>query len=282
MTYRLKHLGAAALAIALAACSEQPEGEPIVRTELGESVASEETTPEPEATPDEPEVASACRAVEFESISLTHCTADPAQHRISTAYAQSGNRFGTLNAFAETVDKRTIAFAMNGGTFGDDGKPRGYFVQAKDRMVELNRGDGEGNFYLKPNGVFFGTGGTWRLLGTNTFYSTVGDRPEFGTQGGPMLVVSGKLHPEIAENGPSRAIRNGVGVGADGKAHFVISNDPLSFGQLARYFRDEIKVPNALFLDSKSSSLWDPATNRLDKGRVGPILVVTKRESAGG
>lgn len=94
-----------------------------------------------------------------------------------------------------------------------------------------------------------------------------------------MLVIDGKLHPEIAENGPSKAIRNGVGVGTDGRAHFVIANAPLSFGVLARFYRDELKVPNALFLDGNVSALWDPATDRMDAGAaLGPLIVVENRE----
>jgi uncharacterized protein YigE (DUF2233 family) len=134
---------------------------------------------------------------------------------------------------------------------------------------------------MKPNGVFFGTGGTWQVLGSNTFFETVGDRPEFGTQSGPLLLVDGKLHPEIQDDGPSKAIRNGVGVDAQGRAHFVISGGPVSFGQLARYFRDVVKVKNALYLDGQVSSLWDPAAERADKGRVGPIIVVTHLAQSG-
>jgi uncharacterized protein YigE (DUF2233 family) len=126
--------------------------------------------------------------------------------------------------------------------------------------------------------VFFGNGSSgWRVVGSNTFFNTIGERPEFGTQSGPLLLVDGKLHPEVQDDGPSKAIRNVVGVDAGGKAHFVISNAPVSFGQLARYYRDVLKVKNALYLDGAISSLWDPATGRLDKGRVGPIIVVTKR-----
>ncbi len=132
---------------------------------------------------------------------------------------------------------------------------------------------------MKPNGVFFGTGAKWQVLGSNTFFNTVGDRPAFGTQSGPLLLVDGKLHPEIQDDGPSKAVRNGVGVDAGGKAHFVISDAPVSFGQLARYFRDVVKVSNALYLDGQVSSLWDPASGRQDKGRTGPIIVVTKREA---
>jgi len=267
--------------LALSACNEQPAGEPIVRTELGEAGSSEEAIEAPETgvTPEEPAIASACSAVTFEGVSLTHCVADPSEHRITTRLGQSGNGpFRSLSAFAETVDKQTIAFAMNAGMYGDDGKPIGYYVESGDRQKELNRADGPGNFHMKPNGVFFGTGSTWRVLAADRFYSTVRDRPRFGTQSGPMLVVDGELHPDIQDNGPSRAVRNGVGVGADGKAHFVISNTTLSFGQLARFYRDELKVKNALFLDGNVSSLWDPASDRLDRGVIGPMIVVTKRE----
>jgi len=267
---------AAGAMLMLGACSEPPAGEPIVRTALDPSASPATATPSPASSlaagP------SACKQVTFEDIPLTHCTADPAQHRITMANLGADKQpFGSLAAFAASVDPTTIAFAVNGGMYGDDLKPIGYYVENGERLAELNRGDGTGNFYMKPNGVFFGTGAKWQVLGSNTFFETVGDRPEFGTQSGPLLLVDGKLHPEIQDNGPSRAIRNGVGVDAKGAAHFVISQAPISFGQLARYFRDDVKVAGALYLDGGVSSLWDPATRRQDKGRVGPIIVVTKR-----
>lgn len=261
-------------ALALAACQQQPAGDPVVRTELGEPVASSEpsATPAPAAATD-PDAA--CQNVSFEGASLTHCIADPKKHRISTALApSSGDSFGTIEAWAAGKNESNIAFVMNGGMYGDDLKPIGYFVEGSERLVELNRGDGDGNFYMKPNGVFFGSRGSWRILDADTFLRTVGTRPEFGTQSGPMLVINGELHPEIQDNGPSRQIRNGVGVDAEGRAHFVISNDAISFGQLARYFRDEAKTPNALFLDGNISSLWDRASGRMDRRRVGPLIVV--------
>lgn len=265
---------------ALAACSDPPAGEPLVRSQLDGS--------QPKALPSAKGAQatggpSACRAVVFESVPLTHCIADPAKHRIGMANLGPDKQpFGSLLTFSGTVDASTIAFAINGGMYGDDLKPIGYYVEKGERLKELNRENGEGNFYMKPNGVFFGTGGQWRVLGSNTFFETVGDRPQFGTQSGPLLLVDGKLHPDIQDDGPSRAIRNGVGVDASGKAHFVISGGPISFGQLARFYRDELKVSNALYLDGQVSSLWDPATGRQDEGRVGPIIVVTKREEAAG
>jgi uncharacterized protein YigE (DUF2233 family) len=264
--------------LALAACSEAPAGEAQVKVKFDGSDAEE-----PLATPTEtaaPQGPSACEAVQFESIPLTHCIADPAQHRITMANLGADKQpFGSLSAFAASVDPATIAFAVNGGMYGDDLKPIGYYVQNGERLKELNRASGDGNFYMKPNGVFFGSDAKWQVLGSNTFFNTVGDRPQFGTQSGPLLLVDGKLHPEVQDDGPSKAIRNAVGVDASGKAHFVISDAPVSFGQLARYYRDVLKVSNALYLDGQVSSLWDPARARMDKGRVGPIIVVTKREA---
>lgn len=262
-----------------AACSEAPAGEAVTRVNLDGSPRQQAPLPEPSATA--PTVPSACRAVVFEGAALTHCTADPAQHRIAMANLGTDRQpFGSLSAFSASVDPATIAFAMNGGMYGDDLKPIGYYVQSGERLAELNRGEGDGNFYMKPNGVFFGSGAKWQVMGSNTFFEKVGDRPEFGTQSGPLLLIDGKLHPEVQDDGPSKAIRNGVGVDAGGKAHFVIADAPISFGQLARYFRDEVKVTMALYLDGQVSSLWNPATERMDKGRVGPIIVVTKREKA--
>lgn len=263
--------------LVLSACSEAPAGEAVTRINLDGTPREQAPAPEPSATT--PAGPSACRTVMFEEVPLTHCIADPAQHRIGMANLGGDKQpFASLGAFAGTVENTAIAFAMNGGMYGDDLKPIGYYVQNGDRLGELNRADGDGNFYMKPNGVFFGTGGKWQVMGSNTFFDKVGDRPEFGTQSGPLLLIDGKLHPDIQDNGPSKAIRNGVGVDVAGKAHFVIADAPISFGQLARYFRDEVKVTMALYLDGQVSSLWDPATGRMDKGRVGPIIVVTKRE----
>lgn len=269
----------AGLSLAVLACSEAPAGEAVTRVNLDGSKGEERTAADTSA-PAVASAPSACRDLVFEDVPLTHCIADPARHRIAMANLGADKQpFGSLGAFAASANPALIAFAMNGGMYGDDLKSVGYYVENGERLSELDRGAGSGNFYMKPNGVFFGTGGEWRILASDAFFSTVGDRPQFGTQSGPMLVMDGKLHPDIQENGPSRAIRNGVGVDTKGQAHFVISGAPLSFGQLARYFRDELKVPNALYLDGQVSSLWDPASGRQDKGRVGPIIVVSHIES---
>lgn len=272
-------------ATVLTGCGPQPEGEPVIRTEIGSGVAESDSelgpAAEPSPTPT-PAMASACDSTTFEGAALTHCIADPARHRIVTVLGPAdGAPYRGFAALAakRAADAAPVAFAMNAGMYDGEGKPIGYYVEDGRRLKELNRADGPGNFHLKPNGVFYGTGGKWQIRTADDFYANVADRPQFGTQSGPMLVIDGKLHPKIAEDGPSKAVRNGVGVDRAGRAHFVISEEPISFGVLARYFRDELETPDALFLDGNVSALWDPARKRMDSGsRFGPMLVVEEKD----
>jgi uncharacterized protein YigE (DUF2233 family) len=51
----------------------------------------------------------------------------------------------------------------------------------------------------------------------------------------------------------------------------------VSFGKLARFYRDRLKVNDALFLDGSISSLWDPANGRMDLVTdLGPIVVAER------
>lgn len=271
-----RYLALCLLAV-LTACGPQAEGEPVARVQVSGTPAATATAT-PSATIAN-EVESACRSVIFENTPLTDCIAIPERHRIATALAGSdGANFRSLAAFAQSRDPLTIAFAVNAGMFDDEGDPIGYFVEGGERKKELNTADGEGNFHMKPNGVFFGTGDSWEIRTAEDFLRNVGDRPAFGTQSGPMLVINGRLHPEITPDGPSRTIRNAVGIDERGRAHFVISTAPISFGKLARFYRDELKVRNALYLDGSVSQLWNPATERLDGGApIGPILVIERK-----
>lgn len=260
----------------LAACQPPQEGEPVARVQVS-GTPSETASPSPSASIAS-QVESACRQVIFENTPLTDCIAIPERHRIATALAGPQGNFGSLAEFAKGRDPKTIAFAVNAGMFDEAGDPIGYFVQGGERTKELNTADGEGNFHMKPNGVFFGTGDKWEIRTSDDFLKNVSDRPDFGTQSGPMLVIDGKLHPEIRDDGPSRTIRNAVGVDEKGRAHFVISAAPISFGKLARFYRDALGVKNALYLDGSVSQLWNPATERIDGGApIGPILVVERK-----
>lgn len=188
---------------------------------------------------------------------------EPAVRRLADLEASLGTK-------AETV-----AFAMNAGMFDDEGYPIGLAIVEGNQKHAINRRKGGGNFHLMPNGVFQVRKNGRAEIVTSDRWKPAPDI-RFATQSGPMLVIDRKLHPAFDHDGLSRNIRNGVGV-KGGKALFVISDDPVSFGKFARFFRDRLKVREALFFDGSVSALWDPANGRRDVTKpLGPMVVAYK------
>jgi uncharacterized protein YigE (DUF2233 family) len=134
---------------------------------------------------------------------------------------------------------------------------------------------------MLPNGVFsVDKDGAAHVEETGRFLSHKRS-PAWATQSGPLLLEGGVQHPKITEDGPSRLIRNGVGVSGPDEAWFVISEDPVSFGRFARFFRDGLGCPDALYLDGTVSSLWAPALGRRDPtAGLGPLVVVLAKPHA--
>ena len=91
-----------------------------------------------------------------------------------------------------------------------------------------------------------------------------------------MLVIDGELHPRFIRDSDSLNIRNGVGVDPSGERVFmVISDQAVNFHHFARFFRDHLGTPNALYFDGRISRLHAPDIGRSDLGfPVGPILGV--------
>jgi len=102
----------------------------------------------------------------------------------------------------------------------------------------------------------------------------------FATQSGPMLVIGGDLHPRFLPGSDSLNYRNGVGVSADGaRAVFAISDARVNFHTFARFFRDGLGLPDALYLDGSISRFYAPDLGRRDGGfAIGPIVGVVEPE----
>ena len=211
----------------------------------------------------------------FEESRFTVCSAG--KGRVELIAAGSGEpavrRLAELESSLGPRAKR-VAFAMNAGMYDEDGRPIGLAIVEGKQKRAINRRKGGGNFHLMPNGVF-----QVHKEGRSEVVTSDKWRPSptvrLATQSGPMLVIDGKLHPAFDRDGTSRHIRNGVGVGPKGEPLFVISDGPVSLGKFARFYRDQLKVRNALFFDGAVSALWDPANGRRDVTKpLGPMVVI--------
>lgn len=237
---------------------------------------------EPAAAPPSPVPASrsACEPRLFEGSSFTVCKFDAATDRLEIVV--DGGTATPLRSFAALVQwlgRRAgqVRFAVNAGMFDEEGNAIGLFVEDGQQRRRLNRRSGSGNFHLLRNGVFAqGQDGRVHVVASDRFEARI-PRPKWATQSGPMLVLDGKLHPRFDADGPSRLIRNGVGVSGPRTAWFAISEEGVSFGRFARLFRDELGCDHALFLDGSVSSLWDPGAGRRDDvAPLGPMIVVSR------
>jgi uncharacterized protein YigE (DUF2233 family) len=216
----------------------------------------------------------ACDQRMFESSRFTVCTFDSTVQDLELALTDTAGK--PLRSFARlATGARAVRFAMNAGMFEASGRPVGLYIEHGLERHQADVAEGEGNFFLKPNGVFSAAAdGTLRIETTAQFLDA---KPQalWATQSGPMLVIDGQLHPKIAPDGASLNIRNGVGIRSRTTAVFAISDDPVSFGRMARLFRDDLHCQNALYLDGAVSSLWWPAIRRRDaRAPLGPMFVV--------
>ena len=224
--------------------------------------------------------ASPCANVEHSGEAYTVCTFNVAEHDIrlfhSDAESEPFRQFETLERELDEQGE-VLIFAMNGGMYHEDRRPVGFYRDGFGDQASVNTNDGPGNFHLKPNGVFWLTEETSGIT-ESAAYLAQGIDPVYATQSGPMLVIDGELHEGLNPDGTSQRRRNGVGVSADGQTvHFVISDTSVTFHDFATLFRDEIKVPNALFLDGQVSRIYMPQIGRNEPGPdLGPIVGVVE------
>ena len=222
-----------------------------------------------------PVAADSCSGYRFEGTPITACLVDPAAEDLRLFLNDAdGVPYGGFDQVNAALERQglTLGVAMNGGMYHEDRAPVGHYVEDGVETVGVMTAEGPGNFGLLPNGVFCLSGGVARVVESRAFAA---ERPpcDYATQSGPMLVIGGDLHPRFLADSDSRKVRNGVGVRADGTVVMAKSEAALNFHRFARFFRDEMDTPNALFLDGSISRFYSRELGRNDFGvRMGPIL----------
>jgi uncharacterized protein YigE (DUF2233 family) len=183
-------------------------------------------------------------------------------------------RLDRLAAWLKSRGK-TLVFGMNAGMYHADASPVGLLVIDGREIAPLNLSSGEGNFFLKPNGVFLLTARGGRVV-DSVDYPALREGVLFATQSGPLLLKDGQIHPAFSANSASRYIRNGVCV-LGSQAVFVITERPVTLHEFASFFRDELRCKDALYLDGAVSSLYAPKLGRNDHwSELGPLFGVVE------
>lgn len=168
-----------------------------------------------------------------------------------------------------------LLFAVNGGMYDSTNTPQGLFIQNFKTLTQIDTTLAKGNFYLKPNGVFYITSDNLPFIcKTEDFIND--KRVKYATQSGPMLVIDGNIHPAFNEKSTNLNIRNGVGILPDNRVVFAMSKTKINFYDFAMYFKKQ-GCKDALYLDGYVSRTYYPEMKWMQiDGNFGVIIGVTK------
>jgi uncharacterized protein YigE (DUF2233 family) len=190
-----------------------------------------------------------------------------------------GQAFGSIQRLKEFLSKqhRRLVFATNGGMFKPDQSPVGLFIEQEVVVTPLDTASGDGNFYLKPNGVLYITKYGKAVIRTTPEF-VYSNRIRYATQSGPMLLINGEIHPAFKKGSANVNVRNGVGILPDGKLVFAMSKTGISFYDFAEYFKG-LGCKQALYLDGFVSRTYLPAKKwKQTDGNFGVIIGVSEPE----
>lgn len=220
----------------------------------------------------------ACKPAISQSEKFASLTVDPKNANVEFFWrgddSQPFKNLQNVKSFVEAKNKK-LRFATNGGMFEINNQPKGLFVEHGETIVALDTKSGDGNFYLKPNGVFYITNDNRAFVVPTEDFKNDGNI-KFATQSGPMLIVENEINPIFDKNSTNLNIRNGVCALADGKIAFAISRAETNFYDFANYFKI-LNCRNALYLDGFVSRMYLPEQNleQLD-GDFAVIIAVTE------
>jgi uncharacterized protein YigE (DUF2233 family) len=181
------------------------------------------------------------------------------------------------------ADGKRVKFLMNAGIYEPGSVPSGLHHENGIRLRPLNLKDGDGNFFLKPNGVFglVGGGSGKAFIEESGVFAARERKPaqrlEFAIQGGPMLLIGGARHPKFMDGSPNKKLRNGVGVDAVGKLVFAITapGQEVNFWDFAGLFL-KLGCKDALFLDGDISMMAINPEQPVASNRFAAMFVVAE------
>lgn len=162
-------------------------------------------------------------------------------------------------AFVASQQAGAPFLLINAGTSDKTCHPLGYFVMNSAEQSPINQATGEGNFYLKPNGAFLVTATDVEIVESSRIAAQTG--VVYGVQSGPLLIDNKTINPAFGASSVNRRVRCGVGTSTLAGAkyvYFVISNEEVSFYELASFFQEKLKCASALCLESVGCDMYSP------------------------
>lgn len=196
----------------------------------------------------------------------------------------AGVPYGSLDEAHRQIGDDLLALT-NAGIYSESRTPEGLHVEGGVMLSPLNLNGGSGNFYSRPNGVFYVSDGGAGIVESEEFNS-ISERAGVreATQSGPLLVLDGEVNQALKPDSESLYVRNGVGVKSPEEVYVVISEGEVNLYDFASVFKEQLHCRDALYLDGCVSQVYLPARaiyvperRRCDKELVGLLGIVKRR-----
>jgi uncharacterized protein YigE (DUF2233 family) len=196
----------------------------------------------------------------------------------------TGIPYGSLSEAYRQIGGDLLA-VTNAGIYAENQTPEGLHIEGGITLHPLNLNNGDGNFYWKPNGVFYVAGDGAGIIESERFNSLNKRAGIYeATQSGPLLVIEGEVNHNLNADSRSLYVRNGIGVKSPDEVYILVSEDEVSLYDFASVFANQLHCRNALYLDGCVSQLYLPIRDsyipeqrRCEKELVG-LLGVVKRK----
>jgi uncharacterized protein YigE (DUF2233 family) len=177
---------------------------------------------------------------------------------------QDNAALDTEDVYFRTIASGAPIFCITAGIVDSACLPLGLCVANGQQMHAINAGNGNGNFYLKPNGVLaIEANGNAHIVSQEDY---PGLQPKEAIQSGPMLLIKGKINDAFNNRSKNKNMRCGVGITSNKTGQwlvFIKSNTPVTFYEMAELFKDRFHCENALNLESGGlCSMHLPTVNK--------------------
>jgi len=217
--------------------------------------------------------------IKFKGVNYFVFLADIDSVNIKTNWKGNGAILRNINALFSLPEfnKNPPLMATNGGMYNPDNSPEGLLIEDGTELAQVNTKSGDGNFYLRPNGIFYIDDNANAYISETENYIAKALKVKQATQSGPLLVINNRIHPAFKRGSDNRKIRSGVGIINERHVVFIISIQPVNFYDFATLFKDIYSCADALFLDGVISKMYLKDLNPNERGGdFGTIISVTK------
>ncbi len=168
-----------------------------------------------------------------------------------------------------------LVVATNGGIFDKKFNSLGLLIENGKVIKPLNLKKGKGNFYLKPNGVFFIKNSKENIF-TSDEFSKLAIEPSFAIQSGSLLIQNSKINSSFLPSSKSKFIRNAIGINQKSEVVLIITKEKVSLYNFAKHLKENLNCKNALYLDGGISGFYSTKyLKNIDK-EFGSIIVIIK------